>query len=62
MADSQPLWILDEPLAALDAAAVEQVRSLANGHLARGGMVVLTTHQDAHVEATSVIDIRLDRQ
>jgi heme exporter protein A len=57
-----PLWILDEPFAALDAQAVEQVQSLAGEHLARGGMVVLTTHQDARIKAPSVTDINLDRR
>jgi heme exporter protein A len=61
VAESQPLWVLDEPFAALDAAAVEQVQSLASAHLARGGMVVLTTHQDARIEAPSVVDLSLGR-
>lgn len=56
---TQPLWILDEPFAALDAAGTELVMSLAGEHLARGGMVVLTTHQDARIAAPSVTDIRL---
>jgi len=55
----QPLWILDEPFAALDAAGTELVLSLAGEHLARGGMVVLTTHQDARIAAPSVTDINL---
>jgi len=59
VAEAQPLWILDEPFAALDAAGVELVLSLAGEHLARGGMVVLTTHQDARVAAPSVTDINL---
>ena len=59
VAESQPLWILDEPFAALDTGAVAQVQALASAHLARGAMVVLTTHQDAHIEAPSVFDIRL---
>ena len=54
-----PLWILDEPFAALDVAAVEQVQSLVAGHLARGGMVVMTTHQEARIAAPSVLDVRL---
>ena len=54
-----PLWILDEPFAALDAAGIALVQSLAGEHLARGGMVVLTTHQEARVAADSVIDINL---
>lgn len=59
-AEALPLWILDEPFAALDAAAVETVQSLASAHLARGGLVVLTSHQEAGITASSVIDINLD--
>ena len=62
LADALPLWILDEPFAALDPAAVERVQSLASSHIARGGMVVLTTHQEARIEARSAVDINLDRQ
>jgi heme exporter protein A len=60
ISEALPLWILDEPFAALDAAAVETVQSLAGRHLARGGMVVLTTHQEARIEAPSVIGLDLD--
>jgi heme exporter protein A len=56
-----PLWILDEPFAALDAAGVGLVQSLVGEHLARGGLAVLTTHQEARIEAPSVTDINLDR-
>ena len=56
-----PLWILDEPFAALDAAAVERVQTLVSGHLASGGMVVLTSHQEAAITAPAVTDINLDR-
>jgi heme exporter protein A len=62
VAESLPLWILDEPFAALDAAAVERVQSIVTGHLAHGGMVVLTTHQEARIQATSVTDVRLGGQ
>ena len=61
VSDSLPLWILDEPFAALDAAAVERVQALVGEHLARGGMVVLTTHQEARIKAPAVTDINLDR-
>ena len=56
---TQPLWVLDEPFAALDAAGTELVLALAGEHLSRGGMVVLTTHQDARIAAPSVTDINL---
>jgi len=59
VAEAATLWILDEPFAALDTAGIGLVQSMAGEHLARGGMVVLTTHQDARVAATSVIDINL---
>lgn len=44
-----PLWILDEPLTALDAAAVALIQSRLAEHLAHQGMVVITTHQELHV-------------
>jgi len=56
-----PLWILDEPFAALDAAAVERVQTLVSGHLASGGMVVLTSHQETAITAPAVTEINLDR-
>lgn len=46
-----PLWILDEPFAALDVAALDTIAGLVNGHLAAGGMAVLTTHQDVAIAA-----------
>ncbi len=48
-AGEQALWILDEPLTALDVAAVALVRDRIAGHLDRGGVVVLTSHQDAEL-------------
>ena len=46
-----PLWLLDEPFAALDADAVEQLTRLAASHLAAGGLVVLTSHQEVAIAA-----------
>jgi heme exporter protein A len=46
---SLPLWILDEPFAALDADAVGRVRATLAAHVARGGMVIYTTHQDVAI-------------
>jgi heme exporter protein A len=40
------LWVLDEPFTALDVAAVEFLQSVIRGHLDKGGMAVLTTHQE----------------
>jgi len=44
LAEDKPLWLLDEPFSALDASAVEYVSGLVETHCARGGMVIMTTH------------------
>ena len=46
-----PLWLLDEPFAALDGEAVEQLSALATTHLAEGGLLVLTSHQEVPIAA-----------
>jgi heme exporter protein A len=56
----QPLWILDEPLTALDVRAVELLRTLIAAHLGRGGLVVLTSHQEIDFSAQRVRRIHLD--
>lgn len=39
-----PLWILDEPMNALDIKGTELFQNLANQHLKQGGMIVLSSH------------------
>ncbi|HOB46904.1 MAG TPA: cytochrome c biogenesis heme-transporting ATPase CcmA [Zoogloea sp.] len=39
------LWVLDEPFVALDVAAVAQLCEILDEHLARGGLLVFTSHQ-----------------
>ncbi len=56
---TRPLWVLDEPFTALDAAALAFTQGLLESHLRRGGMVVLTTHQDAPVAAPAMQRIEL---
>jgi heme exporter protein A len=41
-----PLWILDEPFTALDIDAVALLETFIAEHVADGGAVVLTTHQE----------------
>lgn len=60
LSPSVPLWILDEPFSALDVAAVVALERLLAAHLASGGMVVLTTHQEVGVVAQAVLRIDLD--
>jgi heme exporter protein A len=46
LAEEAILWILDEPFTALDVRGVGVLSDLIGRHTARGGIVVLTTHQD----------------
>ncbi len=43
------LWVLDEPLTALDVGAVGLIQELIAEHLAKEGMVIFTTHQPLQV-------------
>lgn len=42
---SQKLWVLDEPLTALDVGFIEVVEQCLQKHLQAGGMAILTTHR-----------------
>jgi len=46
LARTAKLWILDEPFTALDVRGVAALSTLIGEQLDRGGIVVLTTHQD----------------
>lgn len=41
---ARPLWLLDEPTTALDAAAERQFTALVEQHLLGGGLAVIATH------------------
>ncbi len=42
---AKPLWLLDEPLTALDANTIASVLMLLKNHLRSGGIAVLSSHQ-----------------
>jgi len=44
LAVRRPIWLLDEPTNALDAAGQNMFAALMNDHLARGGLIVAATH------------------
>lgn len=56
----KPLWILDEPLSALDVGSVALMTEILIGHLDRDGMIVMTSHQDIDVEAKTVLPLQTD--
>jgi len=41
-----PIWILDEPFTAIDKQGVHALEQLFEAHIAQGGCIILTTHQD----------------
>lgn len=47
-----PLWLLDEPTVGLDRSACGMLEELIAGHRARGGLVVLATHQPVDTGGT----------
>lgn len=56
-----PLWILDEPFTALDQNAVAELCGTLNRHLARGGMVIYTTHQEIDLSTQRLLRLDLSR-
>ena len=54
-----PLWILDEPLTAIDKQGVATLITLFEQHTQQGGMVLLTTHQDLQGVNRHVRKLRL---
>jgi heme exporter protein A len=47
----RPVWLLDEPTAALDAAGQELFSALMRDHLGRGGLIVAATHMPLGIAA-----------
>lgn len=51
------LWVLDEPLAALDVAGVASLEAQMNRHMQQGGCLLLTSHQPVTVAPISKINL-----
>ena len=47
----RPLWLLDEPLTALDVAAQKGLTALIEAHLEAGGMLIAATHAPIKIAA-----------
>jgi heme exporter protein A len=54
-----PLWLLDEPFAALDVEGIDRLAELCSAHLAGGGMLVLTSHQDVVIDSAVALSVAL---
>ncbi|WP_241647492.1 cytochrome c biogenesis heme-transporting ATPase CcmA [Rosenbergiella metrosideri] len=53
------LWILDEPLTAIDKWGVKRLNDKFTEHLAQHGIIVLTTHQDLPESTQPIRKLRL---
>ena len=56
----RPVWLLDEPTAALDSDGETMLGGLMAAHLASGGMIVAATHLSLPVAPTRTLDMTLD--
>jgi heme exporter protein A len=56
----RPLWLLDEPATALDAAAQKRLAEIMDTHLRQGGMIVAATH--APLGLTGTRELRLGQK
>ncbi len=54
IAAPRPLWLLDEPMAPLDAATRTRFSGLMSKHLAGGGMILAAVHDPLPVQARTV--------
>ena len=57
----QPLWILDEPLTALDVDFIATIEARLQTHLANGGMLILTTHRGLDLGTATVRHLDLNK-
>jgi heme exporter protein A len=54
LAVRRPIWLLDEPASALDAAGQAMFATLMRGHLAHGGLIIAATHAPLGIEASEL--------
>jgi heme exporter protein A len=54
IAVARPVWLLDEPASALDAAGQDRLAELMRQHLAGGGLIVAATHGPLGIECKTL--------
>lgn len=54
----RPVWLLDEPTAALDKQSDLVVARIMTRHLGRGGIIVAATHQDLGLEKAARLEMK----
>ena len=61
LAAPRPIWLLDEPTAALDVAGKEVLVGMIEEHRAKGGMVIAATHLELELDGAREIFISSGR-
>lgn len=54
----KPLWLLDEPTAAIDIASAARLADVIKDHLGHGGAVIVATHDGMHLEGAHTVHIQ----
>ena len=57
LAAPRPIWLLDEPQAALDAASTRLLERVIARHLASGGLAIVSTHLDLALPDAAVLEL-----
>jgi heme exporter protein A len=58
VAANAPLWLLDEPLNALDADSQDALRVVLESHLDDGGLAIAATHTPLKISGARTLDLR----
>jgi heme exporter protein A len=53
----RPIWLLDEPLTALDASSEKKLGRLLGEHLASNGIAIVATHRDLPLRPAATIEL-----
>lgn len=56
------VWLLDEPMTAIDSAGIGELEALFAGHCAEGGMVLFTSHQEVRVTGVQKLELTEGRR
>jgi heme exporter protein A len=57
LVSERPLWLLDEPTAALDKRSDQLFADLVGRHLAKGGLAIAATHQPLGLESVRALEL-----
>src|SRR5437016_3114813 len=58
VAADAPLWLLDEPLNALDAESQDALRVILESHLGDDGLAIAATHMPLQIRGARTLDLR----